>query len=159
MTSTRAEGLTLREAALIVGLAYLLNPVSYAEFAILPKVIIAGNPEETIANIATNHGLFVVALFCFFINFIEDIVIACAVFILVAPVNRALYRSRRAVSGGVHGDRIRRVFDLATVFRVLTTPEYATFIFVTYFGELIFMLWLLIFGWRIREPVQQPLPS
>jgi hypothetical protein len=26
------------------------------------------------------------------------------------------------------------------------------FLFVTYFGELVFMLWLLIAGWRIREP-------
>jgi hypothetical protein len=26
------------------------------------------------------------------------------------------------------------------------------FIFVTFFGELISMLWLLIMGWRIKEP-------
>ncbi|MGA8098071.1 MAG: DUF4386 domain-containing protein, partial [Candidatus Cybelea sp.] len=26
------------------------------------------------------------------------------------------------------------------------------FFFVTFFGELIFMLWLLIMGWRIKEP-------
>jgi hypothetical protein len=26
------------------------------------------------------------------------------------------------------------------------------FLFVTFFGEVIFMLWLLIMGWRIREP-------
>jgi hypothetical protein len=25
--------------------------------------------------------------------------------------------------------------------------------FGTFFGELIFMLWLLIFGWRLREPI------
>jgi hypothetical protein len=25
-------------------------------------------------------------------------------------------------------------------------------LFVTFFGEVVFMLWLLIMGWRIREP-------
>ncbi len=27
------------------------------------------------------------------------------------------------------------------------------FIFITFFGELVFMLWLLIRGWKIQEPV------
>jgi hypothetical protein len=27
------------------------------------------------------------------------------------------------------------------------------FLFITFFGELVFMLWLLIMGWRIKEPV------
>jgi hypothetical protein len=30
------------------------------------------------------------------------------------------------------------------------------FIFVTFFGELIFMIWLLARGWKIQEPA--PLP-
>ena len=34
MVSGVIKGLTLRQAALTVGFAYLLNPVSYAEFTI-----------------------------------------------------------------------------------------------------------------------------
>jgi hypothetical protein len=30
------------------------------------------------------------------------------------------------------------------------------FIFVTFFGEIFFMLWLLIRGWKIREPELMP---
>jgi hypothetical protein len=26
------------------------------------------------------------------------------------------------------------------------------FLFITFFGEMVFMLWLLIRGWKIREP-------
>lgn len=34
----RDEGLTLRQAALIAGIAYLLMPVAFAEFALWPKL-------------------------------------------------------------------------------------------------------------------------
>jgi hypothetical protein len=37
------DGVTLRQAALIAGAAYLLNPVSYAEFSIYPKLA----PEQS----------------------------------------------------------------------------------------------------------------
>ncbi len=76
----RTEGLTLRQAALIVGFAYLLNPVPYAEFSIYPRLVIPGNVEQTATNIASHHGLFLVAIFCYLINFIEDIVIAWALY-------------------------------------------------------------------------------
>jgi hypothetical protein len=29
------------------------------------------------------------------------------------------------------------------------------FLFITFFGELVFMLWLLIMGWRLKEPIEQ----
>jgi hypothetical protein len=70
-------GLTLRQATLIAGFGYLLDPVSYAQLTLYPKLVIPGHIEQT-ANL--------------------------------------------------------------------------DFIFVTFFGELIFMLWLLIMGWRIKEP-------
>ena len=35
------RGITLRQAALVAGFAYLLNPVSYAEFSIYPKLVAA----------------------------------------------------------------------------------------------------------------------
>ena len=56
MCSIRTEAVTLRQAALIVGFAYLLNPVSYADFTIYPKLVIPGHIEQTIANIGAHHG-------------------------------------------------------------------------------------------------------
>jgi hypothetical protein len=58
MSSARTEGLTLRQAALIVGFTYLLSHVGYAEFSIYPKLVIAGNISQTVANISSHHGLF-----------------------------------------------------------------------------------------------------
>ena len=88
--ANRGEGLTLRQAALIAGFAYLLGPVTYAEFSIYPKLVIAGNIEQTVLNLAAHRELFAVAILCYLIEFIEDIVIAWALYVLLVPVNRAL---------------------------------------------------------------------
>jgi hypothetical protein len=229
MSSGRGDGVTLRQAALTVGFVYLLNPVSYAEFTLYPKLVIPGNVDATVANISAHHGLFLTTLFCFLINFVEDIVIAWALYILLAPVNRALSLLAAWFQLVYAGIALVGTLHLATVYRMLTTPEYLTtfgsgplhaqvnlllhsfryeyslalglfgihlllvgyliirssyipwwlgallvidglgwvvnslqpylypdanldFIFVTFFGELVFMVWLLIRGWSIREP-------
>jgi len=220
---------TLRQAALIVGFTYLLSPVSYAEFTIYPKLVISGDIEQTVANIGSHHGLFLGALFCFMINFIEDIIISWGLYILLAPVNRAIALLAAWFQLVYATIALVGLFNLATVYRMLTTPEYLKvfgtaplhaqvdllihsfrydyslalaifglhlllvgglivrsrympwwlgillivdglgwvvdslqpylypdanlgFIFVTFFGEIVFMLWLLIRGWKIREP-------
>ena len=223
------EGLTLRQAALIAGFAYLLSPVTTAEFSIMPKLVIPGNIEQTVQNLSTHSGYFVAAILFYLITFLEDVVIAWALYVLLAPVNRSLslltawFRlifAAIALVGWLH---------LVTVYRLLTTPDYVTlfgtsplhaqiqlllrsfrddwsvsliifgihlvllgylifrsgyihwiigillvidgigwvisslqpylyprahlgFLFITFFGEVVFMLWLLIMGWRIKEP-------
>lgn len=223
------NALTLRQAALIVGFAYLLNPVSYAEFAIYPKLIIPGHIEQTVANIGSHHGLFLTAFFCYLVDFIEDIIIAWGLYILLAPVNRALALLAAWFQLIYTAIAIVGLFNLPIVYRMLTTPEYLNtfgpgplqaqinlllhsfrydyslalvifgihlllvgylimrsryipwwlgilliingfgwminglqpylypnanigFVFITFFGELVFMLWLLIRGWKIPEP-------
>lgn len=219
----------MRQAALVVGFAYLLNPVSYAEFTIYPKLVIPDNIAATVANISAHHGLFLTALFCYLINFIEDIVIAWGLYNLLAPVNRALALLAAWFQIVYAGIALFATFHLATVYRMVTTAEYQTlfgtrqlqaqidlllhsfryeyslalgifgihlalvgylivrsryipwwlgwllvidglgwfvnclqpylypnadldFLFITFLPELVFMLWLLIWGWRIREP-------
>jgi hypothetical protein len=229
MSFARPEGVSLRQAALIVGFAYLLNPVSYAEFSIYPKLVIPGNIDQTVANIGSHHGLFVAAILCYLINFIEDVIIAWGLYMLLAPVNRALALLAAWFQLVYAAIALFALFNLATVYRMLTTPEYLTlfgsgplhaqvnlllhsfrydyslalvlfgihlllvgylivrssyipwwlgvvllinglgwvvdslqpylypdanlgFVFITFFGEVVFMLWLLIRGWYIREP-------
>lgn len=192
--------------------------------------MIPGNIEQTVQNLSAHSGHFVVALLFYLITFLEDVVIAWALYVLLAPVNRALslltawFRlvyTAVALVGWLH---------LVTVYRLLTTPDDVTqfgtsllhaqvqlllrsfrhdwsvsliifgihlvllgslicrsgyihwiigillvidgigwvidslqpflypkahlgFLFITFFGELVFMLWLLIMGWRIKEPI------
>jgi hypothetical protein len=223
------EGLTLRQAALIAGFAYLLSPVTTAEFSIMPKLVIPGNIEQTVQNIVAHGGLFVAAIVCYLVTFLEDVVIAWALYVLLAPVNRSLSLLTawfRLVFAAI---ALFGWLNLVTVFRLLNTPEYLTsfgsvqlhaqvnlllnsfrydwsmslvifgihlvllgyliyrsgyipriigillvidglgwvidsfqpylypnthvgFLFITFFGELVFMLWLLIRGWKIRAP-------
>lgn len=85
------NGMAPRWAALIAGLAYLSNPVAYAEFYAYPKLVVAHDTGATIANI-NNHGtMFAGMVTCYLLNFIIcDVVMAWAVYLLLAPVNRAL---------------------------------------------------------------------
>lgn len=229
------EGLSLRRAALIAGLGYLLMPVGWAEFHIYPKLVIPSSIEQTVQNIGLHPRLFGLAILCYLITLMFDVVIAWALYVLLAPVNKSIslltawFRVVYAAVG------IVGVLNLATIFRLVNTHDYLTlfgagslqaqvklllasfrddwaislipfaihlillgcliyrsgyipriigillgidglgwivsilqpylypsaslrFIFLTYFGELIFMLWLLIWGWRIPEPgAGQPL--
>jgi Domain of unknown function (DUF4386) len=223
------KGLTLRQAALISGLAYLLSPVATAEFSLMPKLVIPGNIEQTVQNITAHGGMFVAAILCYFVTFIEDVVIAWALYILLAPVNRALSLLTawfRLIFATI---ALFGLLNLVTAFRMVNTPGYLKafgagqlhaqvllllnsfrydwslglaifgvhlillgyliyrsgyipriigillvinglgwvidslqpflypnahlgFVFVTFFGEVVLMLWLLIRGWKIKDP-------
>lgn len=221
--------MTLRQAALIAGFGYLLGPVTYAEFSIYPKLVIPTNIEQTVQNIGVHHGLFAAAILCYLVNFIEDIVIAWALYFLLAPVNRALSLLTAWFRLMFTAIALFGMLKLVTVFRLINTPDYAAafgagplraevklllgtfrddwsmglvlfgihlallgyliyrsgyiprllgillvidglgwvfdslrpylypnanlrFLFLTFFGEIFLMLWLLIRGWKIPEP-------
>jgi hypothetical protein len=227
----RPTGVSPRVAALVAGFAYLLSPITYAEFTIMPKLVIPGNPDQTVLNISTHTGLLSVAIVCYLVTFVEDIVIAWGLYILLAPVNRAIsllaawFRilyTAVAFSGLLNLVTIRALFDtgdgpklfgpgplsaqvalllhafrstwsfsliifgvhLILVGALLFQSRYmpaiysrilgaivvidglgwllndlqpylypaidTSALFITFFGELVLMLWLLIWGWRIK---------
>src|SRR4051812_26419257 len=88
--ANHGEGLTSRQAALVAGISYLLMPATVAEFYINPKILIPGNIEQTIQNIATHGRLFAAAILCYLITLILDVIIAWALYVLLLPVNRSL---------------------------------------------------------------------
>jgi hypothetical protein len=221
--------MTLRAAALVAGFAYLLNPVSYVQFNLYPKIVIQGNIEQTAQNIAVHGEAFVAIILGYLINFIEDVVIAWALYLLLAPANRALslltaWLRLMYTAIGLFG-----LLNLVAAYRLLHTPDFLAvfgsnelheqlelmlrsfrydwsfgliifgihlvmvgyliyrssyipkiigillavdglawltgclqpflypdanlgFLFVAYLGELVFMLWLLIAGWSVKEP-------
>ena len=226
---SRGEGLTLRQAALIAGFSYLLGPVTYAEFSIYPKLVIETNIEQTVQNIAAHRELFAAAILCYLIEFIEDIVIAWALYVLLVPVNRAVSLLTAWFRLMYTAIAFFGMLKLVSVFHLVNTPDYLAafgstplhaevklllgtfrddwsiglvlfgihlvllgyliyrsgyiprflgillvidglgwvvdslqpylypnahlrFLFITFFGEIFLMLWLLIRGWKIQEP-------
>lgn len=227
----RDPGITLRQAALIAGLGLLVMGLAspFAEFFVYPKLVIPGNIKETAQNILAYKGLFLAGLFCYLITFICDVLVAWALFVLLEPANRSVslltawFRLVHTVIA------LFGLLKLATVFRLLNTPDYMAefgsdelhaqvqlllnsfryewnfslvffgihlgllgylvyrsgyiprilgillaiaglghlvyclspylypnadlrFLMITFFGDMIFMLWLLVRGWRIQEP-------
>ncbi len=224
-----SDGLSLRQAALIAGIAYLLNPVSYAEFTIFPKLIVAGDIERTAQNIIAHDGLFLIAIGCYLISFIGDVVIAWALYYLLRPVSRPLSMLMAWFQLVYAAIALGGVVNLVSVHSLLISQEYLNafgagplhaqvmllihtfrytwslalvlfgihlvllggliyrsgyipkilgallvinglgwmiaciapyafsgahlgYVQITVWGELFFMLWLLIWGWRLPEP-------
>ena len=120
------DGVTLRQAALIAGFAYLLNPVSYAEFSVYPKLVAANDAAQTAQNISAHLGLFAVAILCYIISFIGDVIIAWALYILLAPVNRALSLLTAWCQLVYAAVALCSVFSLLNVYHLLVNPYYLT---------------------------------
>ncbi len=120
-----SEGLTLRQAALIAGIGYLM-PVAFAEFSLWPKLVIPGNIEQTVQNITAHGGLFVAAILCYLITLIEDVVIAWALYVLLVPVNRSLSLLTAWFRLVYTVIALFGLLNLVTVFRILNTPDYMT---------------------------------
>ena len=118
------EGLTLRQAALIAGISYLLMPVTIAEFYINPKLLIPGNIEQTTQNIVAHGRLFAAAILCYLITLVLDVVIAWALYILLAPVNRSVSLLTAWFRLVYTVIALFSVLNLTTVYRLLHTPAY-----------------------------------
>jgi hypothetical protein len=70
--ASHGEGLTLRQAALVAGFAYILNPVTFAEAYAYPKLVVPDNIGQTTHDISAHQGLFAAAIFSYLISFIGD---------------------------------------------------------------------------------------
>ena len=225
--SSSVAGLSLRQAALIAGFALLImGGTPFAEFYAYARLVDLDDIPATVNNIAAQPDLFLAAFFGYFITFVGDIVVAWALYVLLAPVNRALsmltawFRLAytlvalfalfklvtvyRLIDAGqfsaVHGTEtlnahieilirgFRYEWSLGLVlfgvhlallgylcFRAGYIPRYIGvllaiaglgyvvmylgpylypevelgWLFATFFGELVFMLWLLLRGWRL----------
>lgn len=91
------SGLTLRQAALITGITYLLNPVTFAEGYAMPRLMVA-DASQTVINIVAHPHLFLSSVLSYFFSLLGDIVCAWTLYVLLAPVNRALSLLHRGCS-------------------------------------------------------------
>src|SRR6266851_4139551 len=81
----------LRQAALITIVGGMMNlGVPFAEFRILPNLFVADSAAQTAQNLAAHHGLFLVAIFAYYLNFFGDIVLAWGLYLLLRPVNASI---------------------------------------------------------------------
>lgn len=122
----RNEGISLRQAAIIAGIAYFIAPVVYAEFKLYPALV-TRNPAQTIHNIQGSGSEFGVAILCYFIEYMLDIVIAWALYVLLCPVNKALSLLTAVVRWVYAAMALFGVLQVAVAFRIITGPYASTF--------------------------------
>ncbi len=117
------SGISLRQAAVIAGFAYLLNPVTFSEFYAMPRLAVSGG-AQTLANIAAHPRLFSAAVLCYFFSLLGDVVIAWALYLLLAPVNRALSLLAAWLQLIYAAISLAAVSNLALLYRLAVLPEY-----------------------------------
>lgn len=81
----------LRQAAIVAIAGSLMSlGVPFAEFRILPSLLVADSASRTAQNVAAHHGAFLVAMFAHSLAFCGDIGVAWAFYLILRPVNAAI---------------------------------------------------------------------
>ena len=117
------NGISLPQAAIITGFAYLLNPVTFAEFYAMPQLAVSSG-TQTVANIAAHPYLFSAAVLCYFFSLLGDVVIAWALYVLLAPVNLALSLLASWLQLTYAVISLAAVSNLGLLYRLVVLPEY-----------------------------------
>jgi hypothetical protein len=123
-SSARDQGMTLRTAALVagVGIVVMLVTSPFAEFYVGKKLIVPGAIEQTVVSLRAHAALFLAGIFAYLVNFIADVVVAWALYVLFRPVHPSLslltawFRLVYTVISLV------ALLNLVAVFRLLTEP-------------------------------------
>lgn len=118
------NAMSLRSAALVAGLAYLLNPVTFAEAYAMPRLM-ASEPAQRITNLATHPHLFAAAIVSYVISALGDVVIAWALYHLLAPVHRALAILGSLLQLVYAAVWLSAIANLGLLYRLIDIPVYA----------------------------------
>ena len=121
-----SSGISLRQAALVAGFGLLVMVIAapFAQLYVYPKLIVPEDPAQTFQNVSENGGLFVAAFFGYLITLIMDIVVAWALFVLLAPVNKPfslLTAWFRVVYAAIS---IAAVAKFLMVYRMVHNPDF-----------------------------------
>jgi hypothetical protein len=165
-------GLSLRQAAVVTGITYLLNPVTFAEGYAMPRIV-ATDPAQTIANIAAHPHLFSAAILSYFFSLLGDVIFAWSLYILLAPVNRALSLLGSLFQLTYAAVSLAAVSNLGVLYRLLLIPNYsahanpgqlpvlsvqllAAFKSAWSMGLILFGLHLVVTGWLMARSTYLP---
>ena len=121
---TRTAGLSVRQATLVAGITYLLNPVTFAEAYVMPRLI-STNLVETVKNLTAHPHLFAAAVLSYVISAVGDVVMAWALFVLLQPVNRALAMLGSVLQLVYAAAWLAAISNLGLIYRLVAVPAYA----------------------------------
>ena len=91
-TMVRSPEIAPRTLALIAGVGLLLIGflASFAQFGVVKALVVPGDAAATVTNLVASEGLFRAGIAAFLVALVLDIVLAWALYLLLAPVHRTL---------------------------------------------------------------------
>ncbi len=119
-----ARGLSLKQAALVAGFTYLLNPVTFAEAYVMPRLV-SVDPAQTVTNLTAHPHLFSAGILSYVFSALGDVVIAWALYTLLTPVNRALAMLGSLLQIVYAAVWLAAISDLGLLYRLLAVPDYS----------------------------------
>ena len=117
-------GLRLKQAALVAGFSYLLNPVTFAEAYVMPHLL-AADPAQTVTNLKAHPHLFSAGVLSYVVSALGDIVMAWALYTLLAPVNRALAMLGSLLQLVYAAVWLAAISNLGLIYRLTAISDYS----------------------------------
>ena len=151
MTNRNAD-ISLRKAAIVAGFGLLIMSIlaAFANFYVLPSLIVPGDAATTANNIMANELLFRIGICSFIIVIVLDVVVAWALYVLLKPVNKSLSLLAawfRLVYATIFGIALANLFN---VLRLLSDADYLTvFEIDQLYAQVMLSLNAFSDGWQI----------
>ncbi len=122
--ATWTQGLSLKQAALVAGFTYLLNPVTFAEAYVMPRLVSA-DPAETVRNLTAHPHLFSAAVLSYVVSAIGDVVMAWGLYALLRPIHRALAMLGSLLQLVYAAAWLASIANLGLIYRFVAVPDYS----------------------------------
>jgi len=118
--------ISLRNSAIVAGLGLLFMAIiaPIAQFGVLQKLIVAGDPTITAKNIIASVGIFRIGICIFLIVAVLDVVVAWALYILLKPVNKSVSLLAAWFRVAYAAIFVSAVNNLLTVLQLLSGSDY-----------------------------------
>jgi hypothetical protein len=128
-TANPHQGPTLRQAAFLAGVGLLVMAVAtpFAQFYVLPKLVVQGAADATTENIVKHEGLFVSGIFSFLVNFTCDLPVAWALYLLFRPTHAALSLLTAWFRLAYTAISFVALLNLVSVVHLVRNPEHQAF--------------------------------
>lgn len=120
--------MTLRQAALVAGFGLLIMVFAapFAELFVFPRLVVPGDVGATVQNLEAGKAFFLAGLFAYLVTFVCDLLVAWGLYVLLAPVHRALSLLAAWFRLVYTAIALVALLNLATVFRLVHAPGRGT---------------------------------
>ncbi len=125
-TTNRITELSQSNAAIIAGIGLLIMTIAaiFAEFFVRQNLIVDGDAAATASNISADETRFRIAIFCYLIVIVMDVMVAWALYVFFKPVDENL----SLLAGGLRVIYLTlfamSVSNLVTVLGLLSGADY-----------------------------------